>query len=59
MKTVSEKLLNELEIIFMEDYGKKLERKELSKTASCLVAYFDLLKKIEFKNNKYEYRNNK
>ncbi len=51
-------LLKELEIILKEDYGVELKGNELSKTADDLVSYFDLLNKINFRNNKNKYEYN-
>jgi len=51
-------LLKELEIILKEDYGVELKGNELSKTADGLVSYFDLLNKINFRNNKNKYEYN-
>jgi hypothetical protein len=41
--------LNELKIIINEDYGKELDDIEINQIANNLVAYFDLLSKINFK----------
>ncbi|MFA5368937.1 MAG: hypothetical protein WC303_02930 [Candidatus Paceibacterota bacterium] len=46
---LSKSLLNELKIIINEDYGKELDDIEINQIANNLVAYFDLLSKINFK----------
>ena len=45
---MSKELLDELKKILKEDYGLDLSSDEIFKIASDLVAYFDLLAKINF-----------
>ncbi len=49
---ISETLLQELQQILKEDYGKNLTREELIEVASTLVRVFDLLTKVESRNKK-------
>lgn len=57
---LSKKLIDELEVIIKEDYGKNLSRKELSDFASFLVSYFKSLDRIRDPNkNKHEYKKDK
>jgi len=49
---ISETLLQELQQIVKEDYGKNLTREELIEVASTLVRVFDLLTKVESRNKK-------
>lgn len=43
---VSQQLIEELQIIIKEDYGKNLDTKDTAKIANDMVGYFDLLAKI-------------
>lgn len=47
---LNQKLLNELKDILREDFGKELNEKELFEIGNSLVLYFDLLAKINFRN---------
>ena len=54
---LSEKLIEKLRIIILEDYGKDLTAGEVAKIGNDVVSYFDLLAKIyhEIKNeNEHE-----
>jgi hypothetical protein len=52
---VSQQLLNELREIIKEEYGQDLEMEKVSQIGNGLVGYFDLLAKINHKNNENEY----
>ncbi len=52
---VSKKLLGELKLILKEEFNLELNQKNLTKFASSLVGYFDLLAKIHYR----EYQNGK
>lgn len=43
---VSQQLIEELQIIIKEDYGRDLDIKDTAKIANDMVGYFDLLAKI-------------
>lgn len=43
---ISQSLLSELKIIFLEDYGIDLPPKELSEVGTSLVGMFELLAKM-------------
>ncbi|MBP8707911.1 MAG: hypothetical protein KBH94_04230 [Caldisericia bacterium] len=49
---ISETLLQELQQIVREDYGKNLGKEELTEIANTLVKTFDLLAKVESRNKK-------
>jgi hypothetical protein len=46
---LSKKQLNGLNDILMEDYGKKLSKKQLFEVGTTLISYFELLAKIVYK----------
>ncbi len=48
---LSERLLQELDKIMKRDFGRKLNRQELVEAASTIVSFFELLAKVEYKNN--------
>jgi hypothetical protein len=47
---LSEKLIEKLKVIILEDYGKDLPLPEVSKIGNDIVSYFDLLAQIHHKN---------
>ena len=57
---ISKRLLNELAEILKKELGKNLSRKDLVEIADTLVGYFNLLAKInareqlKFRNKNYE-----
>lgn len=51
---VSKELVLELQTIIREDYEKELDFRQVSLIANDLVGYFDLLAKINHRNNEYE-----
>ena len=46
---LSKSLLDELETILKEDYGKESNSQEVSQMANNLVDYFDLLAKLAYR----------
>lgn len=48
---VSKELLEELELIVFEEYGIKLNKKEVSEFGTVLLGFFDLLIKIDKQEN--------
>lgn len=46
---VSQKLLDELKTIILEDYGVELDAPAIAEIADNLVGYFDLLAKIDYR----------
>ena len=44
---ISQNLLSELKIILKEEYGKKLNEKQVFETANSLIGFFDTLAKIQ------------
>ena len=53
---ISEKRIIELQKIFKEEYGKKLSFAEAKEVSNNLVGYFDLLLKIDRRNNPEKYK---
>lgn len=51
---ISTELVTELQTIIREDYGRDLDFQQTSLIANGLVGYFDLLAKINHRNNEYE-----
>lgn len=51
---ISEATIQEFQRILREDYGRDLTLAETSEIICTFVGYFDLLAKINFKNQKYE-----
>lgn len=51
---VSQELVEELNNIIKEEYGKDLDIQATTKIANDLVGYFDLLTKIYHQNNNNE-----
>lgn len=49
---ISQQLVKELRIIIKEEYSRDLSIQEASKLANNLVGYFDLLAKINYRENK-------
>ncbi len=49
---LSQERLDELEDILREDFGKELSPEELFETGNSLVLYFEILAKINFRNDK-------
>ncbi len=49
---LSQELLDELKDILREEFGKELSPKELFDMGNSMVLYFDLLAKINFRNEK-------
>lgn len=47
---LSKELLNELRIIFEEDFGINLTSEEVAEVASLLIGYFDMLGTINYQN---------
>lgn len=54
---ISTALLEELKIIIKEDYGIELPQDELSEFGNFLVALYELLAKMDQKNNAGEENN--
>lgn len=52
---VSKELVLELQSIIKEDYEKEVDFQDTSLIANGLVGYFDLLAKINHRNNEYEH----
>ncbi|MBI4065333.1 hypothetical protein HY409_03110 [Candidatus Gottesmanbacteria bacterium] len=50
---LSKELLEELKIILKEEYNLELTYGELVNLANKLVGYFDLLAKLNFKENQH------
>lgn len=48
---VSQQLIKELQTILKEEYGKDLQTEEITQIANNLVGYFDLLAKINHREN--------
>jgi len=47
---LSKELINELNDILREDYGKEFSQKELFEVGTTLLSYFELLAKIYYRN---------
>lgn len=47
---LNQKLINELDNILREDYGKELSQKELFEVGIGLISYFELLSKIYWRD---------
>lgn len=54
---VSQALLEELKVIIKEDYGIELPQDELSEFGNFLVGLYELLAKMDQKNNEGENNN--
>lgn len=51
---VSKELIQELQTIIREDYGREVSYQQASSIANDLVGYFDLLAKLYHQQNEYE-----
>jgi hypothetical protein len=51
---LSQQLLDELREIIKEEYGQDLEMKKISQIGNSLVGYFDLLAKINHRDEQDE-----
>jgi hypothetical protein len=49
---LSQQLLDELEVILREEFGKILTKKEVVEIGHTLVSYFDLLAKINYEDQR-------
>jgi hypothetical protein len=56
---LSEKSIKEFQDVFEKKYGKKLSREETIESANNLLGFFNLLLKVDMRENFQKYKLNK